>query len=308
MNCVKWGDIMKLYIRFLLAIINRGFWRILGDEYFLRLKFYILMGRPLNLTNPQTFNEKLQWLKLHDRKPEYTTMVDKYAVRGYIAEKLGEEYLIPLLGVWDDPEEIDFDKLPDRFVLKCTHDSGGVVICRDKSQLNSIQVKKKLKKNLKRNFYSITREWPYKNVPRKIIAEKYMTDESGVTELTDYKFFCFDGYVDCVMVCLERTVNDAKYYFFDRQWNLKRLNKRGQAAPENFTINKPEHMDAMFTVAEKLSRGLPFVRVDLYQSEGKIYFGELTFFPASGFDANLLKETDKYFGRLIKEREYGGIR
>ena len=283
-------------------LINAGFgiYNGMSDEEYLKRKFRSSMGRELDLENPRTFNEKLQWLKLYDRRPEYTVMVDKYRVRDYIKEKLGEEYLIPLIGVWDDPDEIDFGRLPDKFVLKCNHNSGlGMCICRDRSKLDVRKVRAGLKKGLAQDYYLTGREWPYKNVPRKIICEKYMTDFPGSRDFTDYKFFCFNGYVDCVMVCLERSSGDTKYYFFDRDWKLKRLNIRGKNAPEGFTIPKPERIRDMFDVAVTLSEGLPFARVDLYLSDGRIFFGEITFFPDSGFDANLLSETDDYFGKLI---------
>lgn len=276
-----------------------GLYRYSSDERFLRKAFKVYMKSNLNLINPRTFNEKLQWLKLYDRKPIYTTMVDKYLVREYIAEKLGEEYLIPLLGVWDDSDDIDFDALPNQFVLKCNHNSGlGMCICKDKSKLDIKKVKRELSKGLKQDYYLTGREWPYKNVPRKIICEKFMSDESE--GLVDYKFFCFDGKVDCVMVCLDRHLNDTKFYFFDEHWELKCLNKRGLAAPEGFTVRKPECIEQMFNIARQLSKGIPFVRVDLYECGGQIYFGEMTFFPDSGFDANILPDTDKYFGDMIK--------
>ena len=270
------------------------------DKIYLQLKYYMHFHKFIDFRNPKTFNEKINWLKLKNRRPEYTQMVDKYAVRKYIAEQLGDEYLIPLLGVWDDPHEIDFDKLPNQFVLKWNHDSGSVVICKDKTKLNITETVAMLASKKSHNGYWYGREWPYKDVPRKIIAEKYMTDSADSSDFTDYKFFCFNGYVDCVMVCLERSSGDTKFYFFDKDWNLKRLNIRGKNAPEGFTIPKPNQMDKMFEVAAKLSEGLPFARVDLYQSNDHIYFGEITFFPDSGFDANLLPETDKYFGDLIR--------
>ena len=276
-----------------------GITNIISDKKFLELMFLYRTGKHLNLETPGTFNEKLQWLKLYDRKPEYTTMVDKYAVKKYVADKIGEQYIVPTLGVWDRFEDIDFDNLPDQFVLKCTHDSGGLVICRDKSKLDRKAAKKKIERSLKRNYYYLGREWPYKNVQRKIIAEQYMTDNKNSREFTDYKFFCFDGYVDCVMICLDRSTGDTKFYFFDKNWDLKRLNKRGKDAPEGFTLPKPVCIDEMFEIAAKLSVGIPFVRIDLYQSNGKVYFGEMTFYPDSGFDANLLPETDIYFGNLI---------
>ena len=283
--------------RFLIAS-GHGFYKRMSDEEFIKRKFSIIMKKELNLNNPITFNEKLQWLKLHDRKLEYSMMVDKVAVKNYIAEKLGEEYLIPTLGVWEKATDIDFDTLPDKFVIKCNHNSGlGMAICKNKSNFNVRKAKKMLKRGLKQNYYFTGREWPYKNVIPKVIAEKYIEDQSG--GLIDYKFFCFDGYVDCVMVCLDRHLGDTKFYFFDDEWNLKRINVRGKEAPENFSIRKPKCMDRMFEIARKLSQGLPFVRVDLYESDNKIYFGEMTFFPDSGMDPNLLYETDVYFGSLI---------
>lgn len=301
MICLKKGLRFIFDKRYRFVILaNKGVYDNMQDEALLNRKYEAIFGKRLNLDNPQTFNEKLQWLKLYDRNSEYTIMVDKYKVRDYIKEKIGEEYLIPLIGVWDNPDDIDFDALPDKFVLKCNHNSGlGMCICKDKSKLNIENVKSELKKGLAQDYYLTGREWPYKNVPRKIIAEKYMTDTSDSSDFTDYKFFCFNGYVDCVMVCLERSSGDTKFYFFDSNWNLKRLNTRGKNAPDGFTISKPSQMDKMFEIAAKLSKGLPFVRIDLYQSNDHIYFGEITFFPDSGFDANLLPETDKYFGNLI---------
>ncbi|WP_308604894.1 ATP-grasp fold amidoligase family protein [uncultured Fibrobacter sp.] len=278
---------------------------------YLKILYRLNMKKPLNLKAPRTFNEKLQWLKLYDRKPEYTTLVDKYAVKEYIAQKIGSEYVIPTLGVWDKFEDIDFDKLPDQFVLKCTHDSGGLVICRDKSKLDIEAARQKINKSLKYNYYYRWREWPYKNVPPRIIAEKYMEDDQGASlqgfkekasakgNLTDYKFFCFNGQVDCVMVCLDRSSGNTKFYFFDRDWQLLRYNIRGKNAPENFTIPKPSNMEEMFAMAQKLSEGLPFVRIDLYSVSGKTFFGEMTFFPDSGFDCNLLWETDLHWGEKI---------
>jgi len=168
---------------------EHGFYRNWSDEKFLTYAYLKTMGKSLDLENPKTFNEKLQWLKLHNRKPEYTIMVDKYRVRDYVADKLGEEYLIPLLGVWDDPDDIEFDALPDQFVLKCNHNSGlGMCICKDKSKLDISMTRVRLRKGLQEDYFTRNREWPYKDVPRKIIAEKYMVDE-GLNELRDYKFF-----------------------------------------------------------------------------------------------------------------------
>ena len=183
-------------------------------------------------------------------------------------------------------------------MLKTTNGGGGdVVICKEKLKFDKEDAIKRLNQGLKKSIYSKLREWPYKNVKPQIIAETYMEDESG--GLVDYKFSCFDGYVDCVMVCLDRHLKDTKFYFFDKEWNLKRLNARGKNAPKNFTIPKPSGIDEMFEIASKLSKDFPFVRVDLYAVNGHVYFGEMTFYPDSGFDANLLLETDEYFGQLI---------
>lgn len=271
------------------------------DKWMVSLQYKIKTGRKLNLKNPQTFNEKLQWLKIHNRRPEYTTMVDKYTAKQYVAEKIGKQYVIPTFGVWNHFDEIDFDNLPKQFVLKCTHDSGGLVICKDKSQLNMEDARKKIERCLKYNYYWAGREWPYKNVPHKIIAEKFMCDStSSGSQLTDYKFFCFYGEVDSVMLCLDRETGDTKYYFFSPDWKLMRLNKRGKAAPEDFTLPKPECFDEMLEIAKELSQGLPFARIDLYQCDGKVYFGEITFFPDSGYDANILPETDLYWGKKLR--------
>jgi len=278
------------------SIQNLGF--LFPDKLYLQILFFLKMGRKLNLKMPLSFNEKLQWIKLYNRNPLYTTLVDKYAVKNWVANKIGKEHVIPTVDVWDNAKDIDFDKLPNQFVLKTTNGGGGdVVICKDKSIFDKEKAIKHLNQGLKKSIYCKLREWPYKNVPPRIIAEKYMEDESGA--LVDYKFSCFDGYVDCVMVCLDRHLNETKFYFFDKNWNLKRLNIRGKKAPEGFTIPKPSCMDEMFELASKLSKGFPFVRVDLYAVHGQVYFGEMTFFPDSGFDANLLPETDEYFGKLI---------
>lgn len=270
------------------------------DEFYVKLGYYFAFKHKLNSSNPQSFNEKLQWLKLHDQDPNYTMMVDKYQVKEYVGKILGNDYIIPTIGVWNSFDEIDFDSLPNQFVLKCTHDSGGLVVCRDKESLDIKKAKKKIERCLKRDYYIGTREYPYRDVPHKIIAEQYMTNDDSSPELTDYKFFCFDGYVDCVMVCLDRHLNDTKFYFFNKDWELLRLNIRGKNAPEGFTIPKPKTMDEMFEIAGKLSKGMKFVRIDLYEIRGHVYFGEYTFFPDSGLDPNLLPETDQYFGNLIK--------
>ena len=190
--------------------------KIVPDKLYLKYKFYKKMKKQLNLDNPQTFNEKLQWLKLYDRNPEYTRMVDKYEVKKYVAEKIGEEYIIPTLGVWNKFEDIDFEELPNQFVLKCTHDSGGVVICKDKSTFDFNAANKKLTHCLKRNYFWKGREWPYKNIKPRIIAEQYIAED-----LVDYKFMCFSGEVKCSFICTNRFSTQGLHVtFFDREWNL----------------------------------------------------------------------------------------
>lgn len=269
-------------IKVIYVLGRRGILSWMSDENYLRLAYYAVFKEKLDLDTPTSFNEKLQWLKLHDRRQEYTMMVDKYQVRNYIAQAIGEEYLIPLLGVWDDPEGIDFDALPQQFVLKCNHNSGlGMCICKDKSTLDISRVKKELKRGLRENYFLIGREWPYKDVPRKIICEKYMTD--GKTEgLTDYKFYCFDGQVKAVMMVTNRFVKGkTRFDFFDRDFH--HLPLTGGVPNSEIPPSKPDDFEKMIEIAETLSKGIPHVRVDLYLSDGHIYFGELTFFDGSGF-------------------------
>ena len=424
------------------GLAYKGLLNWMPDKQYLEILYHASMGEKLNLSNPKKFNEKIQWLKLYNRDPAYTTMVDKYAVKKYIADIIGKEYIIPTIGVWESFDDIDFDALPNQFVLKCTHDSGGLVVCSDKTKLDKEKARKKIESSLRTNYYYSGREWPYKNVPHRIIAEQYMADDlrdyklfcfDGVPRMTlvcserftkdglkedfydeawnhlnvqrpahgnailpiqrpkqyelmkrlaaklsekmpfaridfyeinekvyfgeitfypasgfegfkpeewdlklgewiklptgggyrlnsddcsiiisnscynnketkalvDYKFFCFDGVAESVMVCTERETGHPKFYFFDKEWNLKKYNIRGKEAPEGFTLPKPDCIDEMFAIAEKLSKGIPYVRVDLYCIDGLVYFGEMTFYPDSGFDANLLKESDAYWGEML---------
>lgn len=271
-----------------------------NEELHLKILYYLHMGKKLDLKNPKTLNEKMQWLKLYDRRPEYKYMVDKITAKDYATKMLGSEYVVPLLGVWDKPEDIDFDSLPDKFVLKTNHSGGntGVIVCKDKSKLNKQDVIKKLNKSLKSDISVSLREWVYEGMKKQVFAEELL--ESSTGEIDDYKFYCFDGYVDAVLVCVERQIGEPKFYFFDENWQLKRHNKRGKEAPVDFTLPRPENLNEMFRIARLLSKGIPHLRVDLYNVDGKIYFGETTFFTASGFDANRLPEADLYFGNLTK--------
>ena len=272
---------------------------ILSDRFFLKVLFRLRMGYKLNLDNPVTFNEKLQWLKLNNRKPEYTQMVDKVGAKEYVASIIGEEYIIPTIGVWDRVEDIDWEALPNQFVLKCTHDSGGIVICPDKTKLDISAAKRKLKRGLKRDFYSQNREWPYKDVKRRIIGEVYMVDESGY-ELKDYKWFCFDGVPKALFIATDRGVKgeETKFDFFDADFNHLPFTNGHPNSPH--TILKPQGFEKMKELAAKLSEGQPHLRVDFYDINGKIYFGELTFYHWSGTTPFEPVEWDYKFGEWIK--------
>lgn len=272
--------------------------KILPDKIYLKLKFYIIFHKKLNLKSPTTYNEKLQWLKLYNRKKIYTQMVDKYEVKKYVANIIGEEYIIPTLGVYDKFDDIDFQKLPKQFVIKCTHDSGGLVICKDKDSFNYEQAKIKINKSLKNNYFYSGREWPYKNVKPRIIIEKYMEDMK-TKELRDYKFFCFDGKVECFKIDFNRqTRHQANYY--DKNGNLLKFGE--EICPPDFTekLELPINLRLMIELAEKLSKGIKFIRVDFYEMNEKAYFGELTFYPASGFGKFIPKEWDMKLGEWIK--------
>lgn len=284
-------------------IIAYGFMKtatFIPDKPYLKVLYRLKMGKKLDLTNPRTFNEKLQWLKLYNRKPIYTNMVDKYEVKKLVAEMIGEEYVIPTYGVWDSFDEIDFEQLPDKFVLKTTDGGGGtnVVICTDKSKLDKAKARKALKLCKKSEIYQNFREWPYKDIKPRILAEKYLVDKEGHS-VSDYKFSCYNGEAHDVMLCVDREIGDVKFYFFDRNWNLLRYNKRALTVSKDFSYPKPQNIDKMFELAGILSQGIPYLRVDMYNVDGQIYFGETTFFPDSGFDPNLLPETDLLFGSKI---------
>ena len=269
----------------------------ISDERYLKLAFKHRTGYSLNLDNPQTFNEKLQWLKLNDRHPEYTKMVDKATAKEYVAEIVGEKYIIPTIGLWESVDEIDWDSLPTQFVIKCTGDSGGVVVCKDKNKLDIASAKAKLKKGWGRNYCKYNKEYPYENICPRIIAEVYLEDESGY-ELKDYKIFCFNGEPKLIEVDFDR-FNGHKRNVYDLNWNLIDLIIKFPG-DKSRKIEKPIHFDEMLYVAAQLSKGIPHVRVDLYNVNGQIYFGELTFFHGSGMEKFDPIEWDYKLGNLIK--------
>ena len=273
-----------------------AFQTLLPAKTALKIVFLLRNNRALNLKNPKSFNEKLQWLKLYDRNPLYTQLVDKYEVRKYITYVIGKEYLIPLLGVYNDFDEIDFKKLPNKFVLKCTNDSGSIIMCTNKSELDMNETREKINKSLKRNFYLLYREWPYKNIKPRIICEKYMVDESG-TELKDYKFFCFNGDPKALFIATDRGV-DTRFDFFDLDFNhLPFMQHYKNSVKE---IKKPAGFNEMIRLAKVLSKDIPHVRVDFYDINGKVYFGELTFFHFSGFEKFEPEYYDELFGSWLE--------
>ena len=281
---------------FFMMLNEHGFLNWIPDKIVIEKIYKYRLGKKLNLKNPTTFNEKLQWIKLYDRKKEYIRYVDKYAVREYISNTIGEDYLIPLLGVWDRAEDIDFSSLPNQFVLKCTHDSGSVVFCKDKTTFNTEKAIESLNKHLHKSGYIHGREWPYKHVPRKIIAEKYMVDESG-TELKDYKVLCFNGIPKLIELHRGRYGAHTQD-FYDVNWERTKITQAGLSMAEN-TYPKPEAFNDMIQFSQKLSQGIPHVRVDWYSINGKLFFGELTFFDASGFDAFDNPDDDLLLGSWI---------
>ena len=272
-----------------------------SDKLYLKVYYYLHTGKRLNLDNPVSFNEKMQWLKLHNTKPVCTQMADKYAVRQLITDSIGEDYLIPLLGVWDCFDEIDFGLLPDKFVLKATHDSGSFVICKDKSRFDKNAARKKLNRSLKNNYFWAGREYPYKDIKPRIIAETYM-ENPGEDGLSDYKFFCFGGKPDMLFYASDRFNNDdgegAKYDYYDMNLNHLPIRNQGHKN-KNLVIPHTAQFEEMKDLAAKLSKGFPFLRVDFYLINGKVYFGELTFHDGGGVVPFVPDEWDYRLGEKI---------
>ena len=273
------------------------FGKYISDKTYLKLLYETRIGKKLNLKNPITFDEKLQWLKLYDRKDEYTVWADKYEVRNYVAEKLGEQYLIPLLGVWNSADELKLDDLPEQFVLKCTHDSASVCVCTNKKNFDWNAAMDKLQKSLNQNYYWHSREWPYKNITPRIIAEAYMTDESG-TELKDYKIYTFGGEPYLIQVDFDRFHNHRRN-LYTTEWEYIDETIEYSKDP-NVKIAKPEHLEEMLECSRKLAVGTISLRTDFYSINGKIYFGEITFYQEAGFAHFEHEEFAKKLGDQIK--------
>ena len=292
---------LKFYLRhpgkIVLGIVNHC-WFLFSDKTSLKIQYRIKMGRRLNLKNPKRFSEKLQWLKLYDRKPEYTKMVDKIAAKDYVASIIGNQYIIPTLGTWNHFDEIDFDTLPDKFVLKTNHGGGGsaVVICKDKSKFNKNRAKAILEHSLKHSVYSNLREWPYKNVKPMILAEQLL--EGNENEIPDYKIFCFNGEPKFCQVISGRKTKMC-IDFFDHEWIHQPFHEPRDFPFASLEPQKPEHFEIMWEMARKLSKGHPFFRVDFYDINKELFFGELTFFPTSGMGGFDPDDYDEILGNMI---------
>ena len=269
----------------------------LPDPLYIQLYYFAKFHKLCDFKNPKTFNEKLQWLKLNDRNPLYVQLVDKVEVKKYVAEKIGSEHIIPTFGVWNDPNEIDFDILPEQFVLKCNHDSGNVIICKDKKNFDKEAANRKLTELLKQNFYYIGREWPYKNVPRKILAEQYMVDEFG-GDLKDYKIFNFNGEPKVIQVDYGRFI-EHKRNLYSMEWKYieAAIQYPTDAA---YKIARPGNLEEMLKLAKILSNGFPHVRTDFYLINEKVYFGEMTFYHGSGFEKFMPESFGLEMGNWIK--------
>ena len=288
---------MNYLEKIVLYFLHTIFFHKLSDEDYLKIVFRLYTGYELNLKNPITFSEKIQWLKLNDRKPIYTVMVDKYAAKEYVKSVVGQEHIIPTLGVWDSFDSIDFTTLPTSFVLKCTHDSGSCIVVKNRNDIDLKTVRNSLKKSIQSNYYYIGREWPYKNVKPRIIAEPYLDDGTG--QIKDYKLFCFNGNPIYCQVISDRATNEY-IDFYDMDWNHQifvGLNPSVENSKKD--IPKPIFLDKMIEYSKKLSENTYFCRIDFYELESKLYFGEITFYPFAGFGKFRPDEWDKKIGDLI---------
>lgn len=281
------------------SLAARGFYNYLSDEKYICKMFRARMGYRLDLKKCTTFNEKLQLIKLYDHKPLYSTIVDKYEVKEYVGGIIGKGYIVPTYGVWESIDDIDFEGLPDKFVLKCTHDSGGICVVKEKNAENIRVAKRIIERSLKKNYFYLYREWPYKNVKPRIIAEQYL-ESNSYGGITDYKIHCFSGEPKYILVCKDRyTSSGLTEDFFDIHWNHIDV-RRPKHCNSLTVIPKPDELDELLNLARRLSNGFPFIRVDFYIIEHKVYFGELTFFPNGGFEKFIPESFDYLMGSLIQ--------
>lgn len=274
----------------------KTYWK--DDKSYLTIYYLIRLGKLINWRNPKIFTEKLNWLKIHNRKDEYTRMVDKLQAKEFAAERISSEYIVPTIGVWNSFDEIDFSKLPDRFVLKTTHGGGttGVVVCKDISKFDKKSAKAKIDSSMRKDLFVNSREWPYKNVRKRILAEEYIEDKNGHQD--DYKIFCFNGEVKFLKIVFNNSTGHHAN-FYNKKWELLPFYEADVLPDPQAEISAPDNFEKMIEIAEKLSEGIPFLRVDLYNLDGKIFFGETTFYPAGGWDFYAPKDADEYIGALM---------
>lgn len=285
-----------LHLKWMLA--QKGFFDSWTDERYLKLTYRLMIGKKLNLNNPQTFNEKLQWLKIHDRNYQYTNLVDKIEAKKIVGKVIGEEYIIPTLEICDSFDEIDWEKLPNRFIIKCNHNSGGVIVVNDKKDLDKDSLRTHFNKLLKKNYYYNGREYPYKNIKPKIMIEENIQNANTKKQIDDYKLMCFNGKVKCSFVCSNRDSKEGLCVnFYDEDWNPMPFERHYPKNKQEFP--KPKEYNKMVELAEKLSKNIPFVRVDFYVVNDKIYFGELTFYPGSGMEEFTPDEWDYILGTWL---------
>jgi len=265
------------------------------DKWMVSWQFHHSLGYDIDWKNPKTFNEKLNWLKVYGREPLYTQLVDKVAVKDYVANKIGEQYIIPTLAVYHSVDEIDIEKLPNRFVLKCNHDSGSVVICKDKKTFNLQAAKEKLDKCLRRDYYLVCREWPYKNVRRCVFAEQYMEDQT-FDDLADYKFICINGKPEIMYITVK--ADDVWENFYDMDFQPINFS-HGRKLYSRKPISEPEQFELMKEVTQVLAEDVPNVRIDFYVIKGKLYFSEYTFYDWAGYAKIQPESWDMKLGDLM---------
>lgn len=294
----RFGAFIKNPCKIFVSLTHRGWFKKMNDMLYLRLLYRGVMGRTLHLNPPKTYNEKVQWLKLHDRNPIYPQLCDKLAVRDFVRGRIGDSYFTPIIGIWDDPDEIDFSVLPEQFVLKCTHDSGGVILCPKKSELDIEHARESLREWLTRDYSIAGREWPYRFVPRRVFAEEYIPCTKG-TRPDDYKFYCFDGSVRIILLCTNRSKSHADYFYFDDELRPYPINELSISLPYDFRMPQPLHFDEMQEIARRLSAGFTHVRVDLFDTSEGVRFGEITLFDQSGLNDDFLYEGDLAMGDML---------
>ena len=280
-------------------VCHCGCW--LPDDIYIKLRYRFQVGKRIDLKNPQSFQEKIQWLKLYDHNPDYSRMVDKISVKDYVSSLVGKEYVIPLLGVWDTPKDIDWDALPDQFVLKTNHSGGstGVVICHDKNRLDKQKAIDRLTTSLKSDVYKSLREWPYKGIAKKVFAETLLDSPDANGDLPDYKWYCFNGEPRYCQVIQDRTHGET-IDFYDTAWVRQEFIGLNPSATHSVSpAKKPSNLDVQIRIARELSKNIPFVRIDLYSVGERVYFGEITFYPFSGMGEFSPRKYNEILGKMI---------